>query len=170
MSGVWPQLALLAALIVVNGILAGSEMAFVSLREGQLQRLTAMGGRGALAAGLARSPNRFLSALQIGITLAGFLASAEAAVSLARPLQDHMGWAGDAAEAVSVVTVTVILSYLTLVFGELAPKRVAMQRAETWAVTVARPLSWFVQLTRPAPAPGDASPPSGRHPRPRRVL
>ncbi len=150
MGGIWPQLLLLAVLIVVNGILAGSEMAFVSLREGQLQRLEALGGKAALAARLARSPNRFLSAVQIGITLAGFLASAEAAVSLAKPLQPHMGWLGDGAEAVSVVTVTVILSFLTLVFGELAPKRVAMQRAERWAVAVARPLSLFVGLARPA--------------------
>lgn len=150
MSGVWPQLLLLAVLIAVNGVLAGSEMAFVSLREGQVQRLAARGGRSALAARLARSPNRFLSAVQIGITLAGFLASASAAVSLARPLQRHLGWVGDAAEVVSVVIVTLTLSYITLVFGELAPKRVAMQRAESWAVAMAWPLALFAQATRPA--------------------
>ncbi len=149
MSGVWPQIALLAVLVAVNGALAGSEMAFVSLRDGQLQRMAARGGRHALAARLARSPNRFLSAVQVGITLAGFLASASAAVSLAEPLRRRLGWAGDGAEAASVVAVTAILSYVTLVFGELAPKRVAMQRAESWAVTVAWPVALLAQVTRP---------------------
>ena len=109
---------------------AGSEMALVSLREGQLRRLDAAGAAGRVLARLARDPNRFLATIQIGITLAGFLASATAAVSLAEPLMPALGFLGGAAEPVAIVAVTLVLTFVTLVFGELAPKRIAMQRAE----------------------------------------
>src|SRR5690606_12975554 len=124
--------------------------ALVSLREGQLQRLESEGGSGVVLARLAREPNRFLATIQIGITLAGFLASASAAVSLAEPLEEHLGLVGGAARPVSIVIVTLVLSYVTLVFGELAPKRVAMQRAEQWGLIAARPLSVLSSVTRPA--------------------
>jgi len=150
MSGLGPQLALVAFLVLLNAAFAGSELALVSLREGQLQRLEASGGRGAVLAHLAREPNRFLATIQIGITLAGFLASASAAVSLSRPLERHLGFLGGADEAVAIVLVTLVLSYVTLVFGELAPKRVAMQKAEGWGLVAARPLAVLSTLTRPA--------------------
>ena len=100
------------------------------LREGQLRRLEQEGGRGRLVAQLARDPNQFLSTIQIGITLAGFLASAAAAVALAEPLVPLLDFLGGAAEPVAVLVVTVVLTYLTLVIGELAPKRIALQRPE----------------------------------------
>jgi putative hemolysin len=146
---VWPQLVLVIVLVVLNAAFAGSEMALVSLRESQLQRLEAKGRRGRALAKLARDPNRFLATIQIGITLAGFLASAAAAVSLAEPLEDPLGFLGGAAGPVSIVVVTLLLSYVTLVLGELAPKRIAMQRAEGWGLVAARPLSVVAQLTRP---------------------
>ena len=83
MADAWPQLLLVGALILVNAAFAGTELALVSLRESQLQRLEEQSRTGALLARLAREPNRFLATIQIGITLAGFLASAAAAVSLA---------------------------------------------------------------------------------------
>jgi Hemolysins and related proteins containing CBS domains len=149
MSGAWLQLGLVAALIVLNAILAGSEMAFVSLREGQLRRLERTSDTGRRVARLARDPNRFLATIQIGITLAGFLASATAAVAIARPLTPFLSFLGNAAEATTVVLVTVVLTFLTLVFGELAPKRVAMQHAERWALAVVRPLGAMAALSRP---------------------
>ncbi|MFP5317264.1 MAG: hemolysin family protein [Acidimicrobiia bacterium] len=149
MEGSLPQLALVAVLILINAALAGSELALVSLREGQLRRLEARGGAGQTLARLARDPNRFLATIQIGITLAGFLASAAAAVSLAEPLEEPLGFLGSAARPASIVLVTLALTYLTLVFGELAPKRVAMQRAERWGLLAARPLALFSALTRP---------------------
>lgn len=149
MSGVWPQLALVAVLVLVNAALAGSELALVSLRAGQLRRLEAHSSTGAVLAHLAREPNRFLATIQIGITLAGFLASASAAVTLAEPLEQYLGFLGDASRAVAVVAVTLALSYVTLVVGELAPKRVAMQRAERWGLVVARPLSAMATAVRP---------------------
>lgn len=149
MGGLWPQLLLVAVLVLLNAAFAGSELALVSLREGQLQRLEARGGTGLVLAKLARDPNRFLATIQIGITLAGFLASASAAVSLAEPLEEPLSFLGGAAGPVSIVVVTLILSYVTLVFGELAPKRVAMQRAEQWGMVAARPLALLSSITRP---------------------
>jgi putative hemolysin len=146
----WTQLALVGVLVVLNAAFAGSEMALVSLRESQLQRLERTSRSGRVLARLAKDPNRFLATIQIGITLAGFLASAAAAVSLARPVAPLLSPLGSAAEPASVIMVTLALTFLTLVFGELAPKRIAMQRAERWALLVARPLDLLASLSRPA--------------------
>lgn len=150
MGDVLPQIGLVAALVLLNAVFAGSEMALVTLREGQLQRLETSGARGRVLVRLARDPNRFLATIQIGITLAGFLASAAAAVSLAEPLVDPLGFLGGVAEPVAIVLVTLVLTFFTLVFGELAPKRVALQRAEAWALFVARPLDLLARVARPA--------------------
>lgn len=149
MASIWFQLVLVALLIVFNAAFAGAEMALVSLREGQLQRLESTSEKGALVARLARDPSRFLATIQVGITLAGFLASAAAAVSLAAPIEQLLSPLGGAAAPLSVVAVTLVLAYLTLVFGELAPKRVAMQNAERWAMRLARPIGGLATLTRP---------------------
>jgi putative hemolysin len=146
----WAEVGLVLLLVVINAAFAGSEVALISLREGQLRRLDQQGGRGRLVARLARDPNQFLATIQIGITLAGFLASAVAAVSLAEPLIPLLEFLGEAAEPVAVVLVTVLLTYLTLVVGELAPKRIALQRPERWARLAARPLAVLSTLTRPA--------------------
>lgn len=148
MSGVVPQLVIVAILILINAILAGTELALVSLRPSQLDRIEGRGKTGALLASLARDPNRFLATIQIGITLSGALASATAAVTLAEPIEDALPF-GNAAGPISIVIVTLILTFLTLVFGELAPKRIAMQRAEGWAMKVIRPLNALSILTRP---------------------
>jgi putative hemolysin len=149
-SGYAVQVGLVLALVVVNALFAGSEMALVTLREGQLRRLEEESAGGRALARLARDPNRFLATIQIGITLAGFLASAAAAVSLAKPLVGPLGFLGGAAEPVAIVLVTVVLTFVTLVGGELAPKRIAMQRAERWALAVARPLDLLATVSRPA--------------------
>jgi putative hemolysin len=150
MRGPWAEIGLVLLLVVVNAGFAGSEVALISLREGQLRRLEQEGGRGQLVAQLARDPNQFLSTIQIGITLAGFLASAAAAVSLAEPLVPLLDFLGGAAELGAVLLVTIVLTYLTLVVGELAPKRIALQRPEPWAQRAARPLALVSKLTRPA--------------------
>lgn len=143
------QLGLLAALVLLNAVFAGSEIALLSLREGQLRRLEEQGRSGRTLARLARDPNRFLATVQVGITLAGFLASATAAVTLAVPLEEVLGFLGAASEPVAVVIVTAALVFVTLVLGELAPKRLAMQRAERWGLVVARPLAGLATLARP---------------------
>ncbi len=150
MDGYTGQLLLVAVLVLLNALFAGSEMALVSLRDGQLQRLEKASRSGATLARLARDPNRFLATIQIGITLAGFLASAAAAVSLAQPLIEPLGFLGKAAGPAAIVIVTIALTFVTLVLGELAPKRIAMQRAEGWALAAARPLDVLSAVSRPA--------------------
>lgn len=153
MSGYWSNLALVALLVLINAAFAGSEMALVSLREGQLKQLEREGGRRqARLVRLARDPNRFLATIQIGITLAGFLASATAAVALAEPLVPYLDALGGAAEPIAVGGVTLILTFFTLVLGELAPKRLAMQRALPWALLAAGPIDLISRLSRPAVA------------------
>ncbi|MFP5331824.1 MAG: hemolysin family protein [Acidimicrobiia bacterium] len=144
-----PELLLVLGLVLVNAVLAGSEIALISLRESQLDRLERTGGAGRVVSRLARDPNRFLATIQIGITLSGFLASAAAAVTLAEPLVPYLGGFGKAADTVAIVSVTLILSFLTLVIGELAPKRLALQRSEAWAKLVAFPLHWLSAVSRP---------------------
>ena len=145
----WVEVALVVVLILVNALLSGSEMALVTLRESQVNRLAETHERGKRLALLVGDPNRFLSTIQVGITLAGFLASAVAAVSLSEPLVKPLGALGNAAEPVSVLIVTLILSYLTLVLGELAPKRIAMQKAPAWSLHAARPIDLVASLFRP---------------------
>jgi putative hemolysin len=152
MDAPWLQLIVIAVLVLVNALLSGTEIALISLREGQLRRLEDESETGPVIAALIRDPNQFLATIQIGITLAGFLASAFAAVALAEPLVEPLGFLGGAAEPVAIVLVTLVLTFVTLVFGELAPKRVAMQRAERWAILAARPLTGFAFLVRPVVA------------------
>lgn len=147
--GIGWQVGLVGVLVLLNAVFAGSEIALISLREGQLQRLEQRGGNGRIVATLARDPNRFLATIQIGITLAGFLASATAAVTLAEPLVEPLRALGQAARPAAIVLVTALLTFATLVLGELAPKRVAMQRPEGWSLLVARPLSALAAFTRP---------------------
>lgn len=149
MSGLWFDVALVALLIGVNAALAGSEMAFVSLRDGQVRRLATTSSRGERVARLVRDPNRYLSAVQLGITLAGFLASATVAVSMSEPVADRLGALGSLATPVAVGLVTLGVALVTLVLGELVPKRIAMQQAQRWSLAVVRPLTWFIALTRP---------------------
>ena len=150
MDGIAIQLALIGALVLLNAIFAGSEIALISLRDNQVARLAGRGRAGAALAALARDPNRFLATIQIGITLAGFLASATAAVTLADPLVAVLEPLGEAARPVAIMLVTLLLTFVTLVLGELAPKRIALQRPEPWGLLVARPLAALSTASRPA--------------------
>jgi putative hemolysin len=150
MGGTGGEIVLVLVLVLVNAAFSGSEMALVSLRESQVQRLERQSRGGRVLARLTRDPNRFLATIQIGITLAGFLASAAAAVSLSKPLVKPLRFLGSAAQPASIVVVTIGLTFVTLVIGELAPKRIAMQRTEGWALLVARPLDVLSMISRPA--------------------
>ena len=150
MGGSTGEVLLVLVLVLVNAAFSGSEMALVQLRDSQVQRLERQSRRGRVLGRLTRDPNRFLATIQIGITLAGFLASAAAAVSLSKPLVEPLSFLGSAAEPTSIVLVTIVLTFVTLVIGELAPKRIAMQRTEGWALLVARPLDILSMISRPA--------------------
>ena len=150
MGTYWFDIALIAVLMLLNAVFAGSEIALISLREGQLRQLERRGGRRAhTLVRLARDPNRYLATIQIGITLAGYLASATAAVTLSKPLVSLFDFLGGAAEATSIAVVTVALAFVNLVVGELAPKRLAMQHPLRWALLLARPLDVLSSLARP---------------------
>ena len=122
MGGYWFDVTLIGVLMLINGVFAGSEIALISLREGQLRALERRGTpRDRTVVRLARDPNRFLGTIQRGITLAGYLASATAAVTLARPVVSALSFLGGAANAVAIAVVTFVLTAVNLVVGELAP-------------------------------------------------
>jgi putative hemolysin len=149
-GGTVAQLALVLVLVLINAAFAGSEIAIITLREGQLARLRERGLPGRIVSRLASEPTRFLATIQIGITLAGFLASATAAVSIAEEVAPYLSALGRAAGPLSIVITTLVLTFITLVVGELSPKRLAMQRAEGWALAAALPLAAVAFLARPA--------------------
>ncbi|MFF0307368.1 hemolysin family protein [Streptosporangium sp. NPDC004379] len=152
MNGVVANIALVLLFILIGGFFAAAEMAMVSLRESQVRRLDSQGRRGARAAKLARDPNRFLSAVQIGVTVATMLSAAFGADTLARDLVPAVaGWGvpSTLAAPLSLVLVTLAISYVSLVLGELAPKRIALQRAEGISLLVAPFLDRMAALSRP---------------------
>ncbi|ROS77693.1 putative hemolysin [Curtobacterium sp. PhB130] len=149
----WIAFGLVVVFVLVGGVFAAAEIALVSLRESQLQQLEHRGSRGARVAALGRDPNRFLSAVQIGVTVAGFFSAAYGASSIApdvAPLFVGLGLATGTAETVALIAMTLVIAYLSLVFGELVPKRLALQRAEGFSMLVAPTLDRFATLMRPA--------------------
>ena len=143
---------LILLFIVVGGVFAAAEMALVSLRDAQVRQLSVRGKRGQAVATLAANPNRFLSAVQIGVTLSGFLSAAFGGATLTEDLAPVLvGWGVPAQVAgpVSLVTVTIVISYFSIVLGELTAKRLAMQRAEGFAMALAPLVSVIATITRP---------------------
>jgi len=142
-------------LVLVNGYFAAAEIALISARRAALKQAADEGSAGAKAAiTLTEDPSRLLASIQIGITLVGFMASATAAVSLAKPLENWLAslgnpWLESVAAGASVLIVTLVISYVTLVFGELAPKRLGLQRAEAVAKAVARPIDVIATVVSP---------------------
>jgi putative hemolysin len=154
MSGVALQIAVIVVLVLLNGLLAMSETALVSSRKARLKQRAEAGDRGARAAlRLADSPNRFLSTVQIGISLVGVLAGAFGGATLARPLADTLRAVpalAPYAEPVAFATVVVAITYLSLIIGELVPKRLALSDAEAVASRVAGPMRLLSAITAPA--------------------
>jgi putative hemolysin len=150
-SGVGWDILLVLAVIVIGGFFAAAEMALVSLREGQVRALARRGKRGQRAAKLAQDPNRFLSAVQIGVTVATLLSGAFGAELLAGRLKEALMplLSPDVASVVGLVLVTLIISFFTLVLGELAPKRLALQRAERVSLVAAPVLDRIATLAKP---------------------
>ncbi|ANS32033.1 CBS domain pair family protein (plasmid) [Rhodococcus opacus] len=138
--------------VLVGGVFAATEIALVSLREGQIRHLQRRGSRGARTAALARNPNRFLSAVQIGVTVAGFLSAAYGASTIAPALvPSFQGWGlpPAAASATALIGTTLVIAYLSLILGELVPKRIALQRATGVSLLTAPTLDRFATVMRP---------------------
>ena len=162
---IWPQLLLQLILILVNAYFAATEIAVISLNENVLRREAEEGDKkAAKLLKIMEAPTRFLSTIQIGITLAGFLGSAFAADNFAGRIRDWavLKWQLDAATAaavntLAVILITIILSFFTLVLGELVPKRLAMQKTEevarftcgvvSFLSAVMRPLIWLLTVS-----------------------
>lgn len=143
---------LVLVFVLIGGVFAGTEMAIVNLREGQIKRIEESGNSGARTARLVRNPNLFLSAVQIGVTLAGFFSSAYGASTLApdlAPILVNLGVPDGTADTLALIGMTLVIAYLSLVLGELAPKRLAMQRAVGFTKVLAPPLNMFALLMRP---------------------
>ena len=152
MSKVILDVIVVLVIICIGGFFAGSEMALVSLREGQIRALAKRGRRGQRTARLASDPNRFFSAVQIGVTLATLVSGAYGAATLAGFLKSWLirqhvspGWAA----TLSFVIVTVCITFVSLVLGELAPKRIALQRTQRLALLAAPLLDRIASLARP---------------------
>ncbi|MCI9596387.1 MAG: HlyC/CorC family transporter [Firmicutes bacterium] len=147
------QFIFLFALIIINAFFAAAEMAVVSVNKNKIKILAQEGNKRAIAVqNLLENPNVFLSTIQVAITLAGFLASASAAVGLSDDLGgllEGLGLSYTVATDLAVVIVTIILSYVTLVLGELFPKRLALQHSERIAMLVVRPIKCIAVFSKP---------------------
>ena len=152
MDNPWVSAVVILVFVLIGGYFSGSELAVVSLRESQVQRMAATRKRGARVAALRRDSNRFLAAVQIGVTLAGFLSAAFGGSTLAVQLTPVLaGWGlpQRVASTVSLVLITAVISYVSLVLGELVPKRVALQKAEAISLVVAPVLDRIATAARP---------------------
>ena len=159
MNGTLANIALVIVFVLVGSLFAAAEMALVSLRDSQVRALATRGRRGEAVARLTANPNRFLAAVQVGVTLAGFLSASFGGATLSgklAPKLEAVGVPPGAADPVALVLVTIAISILSLVLGELAPKRLALQRAEGIALalgpsvdriaTIARPVIWLLSV------------------------
>ena len=146
------NIALVLLFVLIGGVFAGTEMAIVNLRESQIDQLEESGPRGAKTATMVRDPNQFLSAVQIGVTVAGFFSSAYGASTIAPslvPVLTGLGLPEATAGTAALIGMTLVIAYLSLVLGELVPKRLAMQNALGMTRVVGPPLHLFGQLMRP---------------------
>lgn len=146
------DILLVLVFVLIGGVFAGTELALVSLRESQIRALEERGRRGRRTAELAKNPNRFLSAVQIGVTVAGFFSAAYGASAIAPdlvPALESWGLPAAAASAVALTGTTLVIAYLSLVLGELVPKRIALQRSTGVSLLTAPTLDRFATLMRP---------------------
>jgi putative hemolysin len=146
------DILVVAALIVVEAVFVATEISLVSLRDSQAKGMASRGRRGAAVARLVENPNRFLAAVQIGVTLTSLLSSAYGALTLSADAGDalrHLNLTKTASDAIGFLLVTMVISFFTLVLGELAPKRLALQRAEAAAQLAAPTLERFARSSRP---------------------
>ncbi len=153
MNSIAVEILIILLLTIANGVFSGSEIAVVSARKVRLEQLADRGNRRArVALKLANEPNDFLSAVQIGITLIGILSGAVGGATIAqrlKPVFDRIPPVQAYSEGISVAIVVTIITYLSLVIGELVPKRIALNDPEQIACTVAPPMRWLSRITAP---------------------
>ncbi|MDR6852767.1 putative hemolysin [Sphingomonas sp. BE123] len=149
----WIDVAIILALVALNGAFAMSELAIVSARKARLDALVRAGKRGAQTAlDLAADPGKFLSTVQIGITLIGIVAGAYSGASLGTPTAARiaaLGVEAELAETIGFAIVIALTTYASLIVGELVPKQFALRSPEPIAVLVATPMLWLSRITAP---------------------
>jgi len=156
MSSVFWEFAIIVVLILANGVFAAAEIAIINARKGRLQQLADEGDRGARTAlELAADPNRFLPTVQVGITLLNMFAAAYGGVTLARQLAEWLaafepGWITRNAATIALNLVTLMIAGLSLILGELVPKRLALRQAEPLARLLAPLMQLISTVARPA--------------------
>jgi len=150
-ANIMPQLILIVILTLINAFFASAEMAIVSLNKNKIKLLEEEGNKKAkLLSKLMEEPTNFLSTIQVGITLAGFFSSASAATGISEDLAIYLkGFNIPYSGQVALVAVTVVLSYITLVFGELFPKRIALKKAESIAMFSVKPIMYISKIATP---------------------
>jgi putative hemolysin len=152
MSSTLGYILLIVFFILIGSLFAAAEIALVSLRESQVRSLAGRGKRGEAVARLAEDPNRFLASVQVGVTLAGFLSASFGGATLARslaPKLEGLGLGAQLADVLALVLVTIVISYLSLVFSELSPKRLALQRSEAFALALGPSVDRIARVVRP---------------------
>ena len=151
-EGVLQSIAIVLGLIALGGIFAAAEIALISLRESQVKQISIKGKRGARVFKLSKNPNSFLAAVQVGITLCGFLSAALGAEQLGKyviPELEGVGISSQYSEIISIVAITLVIAYISLVFGELVPKRLALYKSESIALATASTLNFVATIFRP---------------------
>ncbi len=153
MSQVAFEILVILVLLVANGVFAMAEIAVVSAKKARLRRLAEQGdGKARLALELAESPNRFLSTVQIGITLVGIFAGAFGGANITAKLAPVIARAGALApysEKIAFAIVVAVITYFSLVLGELVPKRFGLSNPEGIAMAVAMPMNWLSKIASP---------------------
>jgi putative hemolysin len=146
------DLATVAGLILFAALFVAAEIALISLRESQIRQIASRGKRGARVAKLAENPNRFLAAAQVGVTVSGFLSAALGAEKLGGyviPWLESRGFSHGLSTTLSIIGVTLVIAYFSLVFGELVPKRLALFRSEEIALASAGVIDVIAKIFRP---------------------
>lgn len=145
------QLCMIVVLTLINAYFAASEMAIVSVSKGRIHRLAEEGNKKALLVErLLEEPTAFLSTIQVAITLAGFFNSASAATGISAQLASvFQQWGVPQAQSAAMILITILLSFVTLIFGELVPKRIALQKAEWFSMVCARPILFISKIASP---------------------
>ncbi len=149
----WIDILIILALIAVNGVLAMSELAIVSSREARLKAMARSGSSGAKCAlELAAEPGRFLSTVQTGITLISIINGAFSGASLGEPVAERLqrtGLSESSAHSIGFGIVVVLITFISLVIGEIVPKQIALRSPEPLAAVIARPMKWLARITAP---------------------
>jgi len=146
------SIGLILVLILFGAVFVAGEISLVSLRESQVKGLAGRGRRGARVGSLTATPNRFLAAAQIGVTFAGFMSAAFGEARLSshlQPVLERAGLSSGLADVLALVLITLVISYVAIVVGELVPKRLGLQRAEGTALLLAPFVDRFAQVVRP---------------------